>query len=614
MTARRDFLKIMGGAALAPLLVRSVNAQNTNSERPNLLWLVSEDNSPLLGCYGNLDAHTPNLDQFAAEGVRYTNAFANAPVCSPARSTLITGMYACSLGTHHMRSHNPIPASIKFFPEYLRAAGYYCSNNPKEDYNTSSPANNAWDESSFEALWSKRSPGQPFFSVLNFNISHESRLHQRVELRHNPATIHLPPYHPDTVEFREDWSQYHDQITKLDLQIGVVLTELAEQNLAQDTIVFYYADHGGVLPRSKRFIYDAGVHVPLIIRFPEKYQHLAPAAPGEIVDRLVSFVDFAPTMLSLANVPVPAYMQGQAFLGAQQTPEPSSVYLFRGRMDERYDMMRGVRTKRFKYIHNYLPNRPYAQHLTYLWQMASMQAWQALYKAGKLDPIQRQFFQTKPTEELYDIEADPHEVNNLALHPSYQSILVILRQMNRTWGLQIRDVGFLPEAEMMARSQGQSPFELGQSPSAYSITRIMTAAEVASQPNPQNLTQLIQWLNDADSGVRYWAAQGCVVLGTQATPAQAALLHQLNDPSSTVRITVAEALCQWGQSDVALPVLQELFEDEREAIRLHVINVIANLDLALQRSMAEFLQTRVDDSSLMVQWAVQKTLVDLQGT
>jgi arylsulfatase A-like enzyme len=583
--------------------------QAADPERPNILWIVSEDNGPFLGSYGDSLAVTPHLDRLAAQGVRYENAFANAPVCAPSRSTIITGMYASSLGTLHMRSTNPLPGSIRFFTQYLREAGYYCTNRHKEDYNTIKP-DGAWDESSKEATWTKRAPGQPFFSVVNITTSHESSLHETVPTTHDPERMILPPYHPDTPAIRHDWAQYYDKITEMDERVGAILQELERQGLAEETIVFYYADHAGVLTRSKRFVYDSGTRVPLLVRIPEKFKHLATGEPGTHTNRLVGFVDLAPTILSLAGIPIPEYMQGRAFLGMQKTEPREYVHLFRGRMDERIDLMRAIRSQRFKYIRNYLPHRIYAQHLSYLWKMPTTRSWEAEFRAGRVTDVQRRFFETKPTEELYDIEADPHEVNNLAGDPDYARVLGELRAANRRWILETRDPTFLPEAEMVIRSGGGSPHDMARDRSTYNLQSILAAAELAGEMDPGNLTELQDLLKDADSGVRYWAAQGLIALGTRALPAEEPLRTALGDSSPDVRISAAEALGILGHSRTVLPVLREAMEDPNEYVRLHAINVIDSLD-EKARALIPALEKANNDESEYVRSVAAKALEDL---
>jgi N-sulfoglucosamine sulfohydrolase len=296
-------------------------------ELPNILWITSEDNSRLLGCYGDDFATTPHLDQLASEGFLYTHAYANTPVCAPARNTIITGVHACSNGNEQMRSTYLKSEKVRFYTEFLQSQGYYCTNNSKTDYNTRPvDLKTMWDESSRNAHYKNRAQGQPFFAIFNLTVSHESSIHKSIpndELRHRPEDVSLPPYHPDTPEMRHDWAQYYDKVEDMDTQVGALLRELEEAGLAENTIVFYYSDHGGVLGRSKRYLFETGTHVPMIVRIPEKYKHLYPAeTPGSKVDRLVSFVDLAPTLLSLIGLEAPEYMQGNAFLGSSGPGNP----------------------------------------------------------------------------------------------------------------------------------------------------------------------------------------------------------------------------------------------------------------------------------------------------
>ena len=326
--------------------------ENVDPGPPNILWLTSEDNSAFLGCYGDSFATTPNLDKLASQGFLYTHAYANAPVSAPARNTIITGVYANSNGHQHMRSDYKASKKIKFYPEFLNELGYYTTNNAKTDYNTpTANPQEIWDECSDSAHYKNREPGQPFFAIFNTHITHESRIHDYIpneQLRHDPEKVPIPPYHPRTEEMEHDWAQYYDKIEDMDSWVGEKLNELEEAGLAENTIVFYYADHGGVLARSKRFVYESGTHVPFIVRIPKKYRHLWPAEePGSKVDRLISFVDLAPTLLSIVGEKIPDFLQGNAFLGKQKTEEPKYAYMFRGRMAVRYDMARSVRDKKY---------------------------------------------------------------------------------------------------------------------------------------------------------------------------------------------------------------------------------------------------------------------------
>lgn len=551
-------------------------AKAQEDDLPNILWIVSEDNSPLLGCYGDEFATTPNLDALASEGVLYENAFATAPVCAPARSTLITGVYPTSMGTEHMRSTYPIPQLIKFFPAYLREAGYYTSNNAKKDYNTTDQPE-AWDESSKHATYKNRQEGQPFFAVFNIGVSHESSLHKPLEnLRHDPDKVPIPPYHPATEEMKKDWAQYYDKIEMMDGRVGQLLQDLEDAGLAENTIVFYYSDHGGALGRSKRFMYESGLKVPLIIRFPEKYAHLAPGPAGSKTDRLVTFVDFAPTVLSLANVPAPEHMQGKAFLGNHEQPPRKFAFSFRGRMDERNDLVRSVRNKKYRYIRNYMPHKIYAQHLEYLWKAPSMKSWEEAYRKGELNEIQSRFWESKPVEELYDIEADPHNIYNLAGQDPYERILNTMRQANRQWQLEIRDAGFIPESRMMGISENTTLYNYVRS-SHYPLERIVETAEMASSGDIRYLPEIINKLKDEDPVVRYWAATGCTVLQKKAAPAEDELQKLLNDPEASVKVAAAEALYYLGKNNTALPALEEALKNENLMVRVQALNVLENI-------------------------------------
>jgi N-sulfoglucosamine sulfohydrolase len=607
---RREFIKTVSVSAVSIPFFGVLSCKPKTIKRPNILWLVSEDNGPFLGCYGDSLADTPNLDKFASEGIVYENAFANAPVSAPARSTIITGMYACSLGTHHMRSYNPLPKHIKFFTNYLREAGYYCSNNAKEDYNIAEKPEGCWDESSREATYRKRKPGLPFFAVFNFAVTHESSLHKPLDVKHDPARVRLPAYHPDTPEIRHDWAQYYDKITELDIQIGEKLAELEAEGLAEDTIVFYFSDHAGVLPRSKRFLYDSGTHVPLLIRFPKKYQHLAPAGPGVRLDRLVSFVDLAPSVLSLAGVGVPEYMQGISFLGPKADRPQTYVCLFRDRMDERYDMMRAVRDKRYKYIRNFMPHLIYGQFIEYLWRMPATRSWERAYEEGKCIGPQKLFWEAKPPEELYDIQNDPDEVENLVDAPALRETLDRMRKALDMWVYEVRDLGFLPEAEMLERSKGAPPFETALDFRKYDQKRIVGSANMAIQKKPEHVPRLIEMLDDEDSAVRYWAAVGCQILEGEASPAFEKLRSKLKDPAPSVKIVAAAILAKYSDPNEPLLVLRNLLYHPDEKVRLQSINAVDYLDKrALPIKSA--VKDKLEDDSDNVKKVTRKILSDL---
>lgn len=547
-------------------------------ELPNILWLTSEDNSPFFGCYGDTFATTPNFDKLAAEGFIYTHAYANAPVCAPTRNTILTGVYACSGGHEHMRSNYPKSETVKTYPELLRAAGYYCTNNVKTDYNLGNfDDKSIWDDSSNKAHYKNRPEGKPFFAVFNSTISHESCLHKSIPdslLRHSPENVPLPPYHPATAEMKHDWAQYYDKVEDLDSWVGEKLKELDEAGLTENTIVFYYGDHGGVLARSKRYVYESGTRVPFIVRIPEKYKYLFPAnKPGSKVDRLISWVDLVPTLLSIAGIPLPEYLQGNAFLGEQKTANPEYTYLFRGRMDERYDMSRAVRDQKFRYIRNYMPHRVYGQHLDYLWKAPSVSSWEKAFLNGECNEAQSAFWKTKPSEELYDVENDPWEVNNLAGKPEYKTELERLRKANHDHILKIFDAGFLPEADRIERV-GETPMYDYLRSGKIDLAAVVDAAEIASSGNPENLELLKNYLKSEESAVRYWGATGLLILGEKAASAKSDLIAALNDSSLSVITVAAEAVYNLGDKTEALKPLINVLKTGNEMARCFALNTV----------------------------------------
>jgi len=595
---RRDLLKTAGLYAsafalsgCAPTkrrqLARRVDGgpAPASKEKPNILWITCEDISPFLGCYGDPYAITPNIDKLASEGVLYTGAFATGPVCAPSRSCLITGVYATSLGTQHLRSEVKLPDKIRCFPQYLREAGYYCSNNFKKDYNFVDVG--AWDESSQEAHWRKRRASQPFFSVFNFLSTHQGQINGsdeeflanygsklKPEERHDPAKVSLPPYYPDTPFVRKIWARYYDLITFMDKQVGDVLGQLEADGLTDKTIVFFFADHGMGIPRFKRTLYDTGLHVPLIVRFPQRYQHLAPYQPGGRTGRLVSFVDFAPTILSLAGLRAPSHMQGRAFLGPGKREPREYVFAASSRVDEAYECSRCVRDKRYKYIRNYMPNLPYIQPSEYCDRAEIMQELRRAVAEDVLSPVQKLLWEpVKPAEELYDTYADPHEIENLVNNPEHRKTLAQFRKVLHAWMLQVHDIGLLPEAEMHIRAEGSSPYEIARDPAKFPERRILAAADLVGS-GPKNIPRLIRLLDDSDGAVRYWAVIALTALGPQAESATHALTARLKDSSPNVRFAAAGALCKLGFCEDALQVLAEGLEDEREETVLHAAREI----------------------------------------
>ncbi|MCD6287639.1 MAG: sulfatase-like hydrolase/transferase [Candidatus Hydrogenedentes bacterium] len=576
MSCRREFLKhtLNAGVAITAGTVAkrtyAARQRGSTEKPPNILWLTCEDIGPELGCYGDTYADTPKLDALAAKGMIYENFWSAAPVCAPARTTIISGIYPPSTGSEHMRSLTRLPAGFKMFPQYLREHGYYCTNNSKEDYNLEKPGQ-VWDESSRTAHWKNRNPDQPFFAVFNNTVTHESRIRVRPhEWIHDLAKAPIPAYHPDTAEVREDWAQYYDNITTMDKWAGERMDELEAAGLADDTIVFFYGDQGSGMPRSKRWPYNSGLRVALIAYIPPKYRHLAPKdyRAGAKTDRLAGFIDLAPTTLSLAGIKPPAEFQGYAFMGEYEAKEQPYSFGFRGRMDERYDMVRTVRDKRYQYIRNYMPHKIYGQYIAYMFKTPTTRIWKELYDQGKLNAAQSHFWETKPPEELYDLDADPDEVNNLAGSAKYKPVLEKMRHALLDWERRIRDVGFLPEDEIHTRSANSSPYEVGHDDKQYPLDRIMDMAGAASSLDDAAIPKLLKGISDKDSAVRYWAAMGLLMRGKKGISAGGDALRRAisTDPSLNVRIVAAESLGRYGTASdlkIALDTLRNLAEPKK---------------------------------------------------
>lgn len=431
-------------------------------KHPNILWISTEDMSPHLGCYGDKVARTPNIDRLATQGVRYTNVFTTAAISAPVRAGIITGMYQTSIGCMHMRTtsyrrsaENPLeftavpPHYVKTFTEYMRAAGYFCTNNSKTDYQFAKdpvPAS-IWDECSRNAHYRNRpDKNQPFFAVFNWTGTHESQNWDISKVKTDPNTIKIPPYYPDNEIIRRNLAKMYDNIARLDSVVGVMLEELEKEGELENTIIFFWGDHGDGLPRSKRWLYDSGLNIPLIIKWPDGQK------AGQADDRLISSIDLGPTVLSLAGIPVPAHMQGIPFLGDQAGTPRDAVFAARDRVDESYDMIRSVRTKSYLYVRNYYPNEPFPIWVPYLSNMPIYKEMLRLDAEGKLTGPQKTWMSySRPPEELYDVKVDPYQINNLINDPKLKPILEDLRNRHKQWTLETGDMGHQNEPEMIAQ-------------------------------------------------------------------------------------------------------------------------------------------------------------------
>ncbi|MBK1790935.1 sulfatase-like hydrolase/transferase [Persicirhabdus sediminis] len=575
-----------------------------SSPLPNILWLSSEDNSPTLACYGDTLADTPQLDKLAAEGVRYEWAYANAPVCAPARFTLLMGNTAQRMGTLNMRSNFPIPDEFEAYLLLLRRAGYYNVFRDKYDYNYSKGfemLDTFFDERINDRFWKHDKPSKisivgnrpadkPFFCHLNILTSHESaqlRLKDHEPSEEDKARMLVPPYQMDTDSVRKEWAKYYFSINEMDTEVGRVLRQLEREGLADDTIVFYFGDHGGTLPRSKRYLYETGTRVPLLIYFPEKFKHLAPAQPGEVVDRLVGFSDFAPTVLSLAGVQVPEYMEGKPFLGEQDTEESEYLYFARERMDSLYDTTRAVRWENFHYIRNYMPHRPLSLFCDYQKRcFPSVMETKSLYQAGEGNAIQRALYEAKDREGLYDVVNDPWEVNNLANDAKYKDVLVKLRDVNNKRVRDVKDPAFVPES---IYGKVITPFHYVRE-EGFPIDRIIETAEMVDTKNASQLPELIKRLSDDNESVRFWAAHGCLALGANAQPAKGALMKSLDDPCLDVGIVAAEALTHLGEKELGINHIIDAMETVDRSIFFRARCAVEAMDKKLFADYQERLE------------------------
>ncbi|WP_225198937.1 sulfatase [Gluconobacter oxydans] len=545
MVSRRRVLAATAGASAAfsaggGAKARPAPAVPSTDRKPNIIWIVCHDiHAPLLGCYGNPLAATPTIDALAREGIRFEHAYAAAPVCSPSRFSLVTGLYPQSCGpAENMRAVARVAGQFQNLPEQMREAGYYCTNNVFTDYNCDLDPKAIWDECSLTAHWRNRPEGKPFFAVYNYLITHESHLFETGATMTDPARVSIPPYLPDMPDIRDSIARNIDMVNRQDRAVAHILDELHQDDLVKDTIVMFFADHGGVQPRTKRYCYEGGLHVPLIVRFPEKYRHLAHREAGRPSPDLVSLVDMAPTTLSLAGAAIPPHMQGQPFLGRRIGASRDHVFSGRNRMDERLDLMRTVRNRRYRYIRNYMPHRIYGQHNAYEWKGRGYQSWEEEWLAGRLNATQAAFWQAKPGEELYDIEADPHQISNLVDDPAHLGALRDLRGVLDAQMIAIHDNAFIAEG------LPQQGYQESRQPGAYPLPALMALGAKVIQRRAENLPAFRTYLQDKNEVLRYWAATG--ILAVQ-TPLDARTTHDVamafgKETSPVIRAVQGEIL------------------------------------------------------------------------
>ena len=519
--------------------------------KPNILWIVTEDNSlHYMNLYTKGGAEMPNVSSLASEGVVFNNAFSNAPVCSVARSTIITGVYSPRIGTqyHRRMSLVKLPDDVKPLPVYLKEAGYYTSNNSKEDYNFIKDGE-IWDESSGKASYKNRKKDQPFFHVQNFHNTHEGQLHfdqehlENALKTNNLDSIKPFPYHPDTPTFRYTQSLYHNHHKDVDKEIRKFIKKLEDENLLDNTIIFYYADHGGVLPRSKGYIYESGLNVPLVVRVPEKFKKLSPFKAGSRTSTFVEFVDLVPTVLSIAGIEIPRSVNGKPFLGKKlkksKLEKQNTTFGYADRFDEKYDLVRSVRVGKYKYIRNYQPFNVDGLYNFYRYKMLAYKEWYKLFQEGKLNDVQSQFFKPRAPEALYNIDEDPHEIKNLAKDKNYIEILLDLRRKLNDHLVSINDLSFIPEPHLL--ENGLDDIVSYSEKNKDLISRLIKISDLSLNDYKQVSSKIQDALNDINPWVRYW---GLIVSSSFASKAlenkkQINSIFE-NDPENLVRMRAAE--------------------------------------------------------------------------
>ncbi len=530
--------------------------QELGDPQPNFVWVVSEDNSVhSMGLFVEGGATAPAIEELAGDGIVFERAFSGSPVCSVARTSLMSGCLGPRIGAQFHRKLKPVgmPEGLRVFPQYLREAGYFTSNRHKTDFNVITTGDE-WDESSKRASWRNRpEEGTPFFHMQSFSHSHEGRLHfplkqtqgdTRVSTVTDTESVNLPPYLPDTDLQRYTLARQLDCIQRVDQEIGKVIEQLREDGLLEDTFVFYFGDHGGVLPRSKGYLYETGLHVPLVVRIPENYQHLVHLDPGTRTRGFVRFVDLGATVLELAGLEAPHGTDGAAFLGpdirAEDLEKRKECLGYADRFDEKYDLCRSLRQGRYKYIRNFEAHYPHGLQNNYRYRMLAYRQWREMHHRNELDATRSRFFHPKAAEELYDLESDPYEVHNLAEDPTQQERLQAMRARLTARLKALADLSFFTEAHLL-QAAGEHPAAYGQSQAAR-IATLIDAANLCLDGSGAQAPHLTAALESPDDWVRYWALTACATYGAEAGKLEDLARANLNHSNLAVRIRAAEFL------------------------------------------------------------------------
>jgi uncharacterized sulfatase len=523
------------------------------AKKPNFVFLVSEDNSiHYLKHYGAKFGSMPNVEKMATEGVTFNHAFSNAPVCSVARSTLATGILAPRGGFQYHRKAElaTLPEGVLPWSAILRDAGYFCANNRKLDYNFKYIGTKPWDESSNKATWRNRPNKEtPFFYMRSMGESHEGSLHFNQTLMEKETTIspvgevELHPYHPDTSTFRFTHARYHDRMSVIDNLIGLEIKKLKDEGVLEDTFIFYFGDHGGVLPRSKGYAYETGLHVPLVVRVPKNFMHLVDHKNGSRTDGFVSFIDFGPTILHLAGINVPKFMDGSPFFGKginrKDLAKRDESFGYADRFDEKYDMVRTLRKGKWKYIRNYQGFYPDGLQNNYRYRMLAFTEWRELFKDGQLNMEQQQFFSPRPAEQLFDLSKDPYEVNDLSKNPVFRKKLMEMRTKLSNKTKEVNDLSFYPESYMIDNALLDT-ISFGKKRSTE-ISRLVDVANLALLPFQKVEKQLKELLSSGTDLEKYWACLVAAQFGPQAKSLHSLLPELMGDSNLMVQLRAIEA-------------------------------------------------------------------------
>ncbi len=597
----------------------SCSPEKDKLEKPNIVWITSEDNSKhYLKMFDPNGISTPNIESLANHGLTYNRAFSNSPVCSVARSTIISGSYGPRIGAqfHRKMAAVPMPDSTLMFPAYLREAGYYTTNNRKEDYNIIK-GDSVWDDSSNDASWRNRGKGQPFFHVFNIHNTHESSLHftkdemLSVKTTSDENAFKVQANHPDTKIFRYTNALYRDKIQQMDEMVGDVINELKKDGLLKNTFVFYFGDHGGVMPGSKGYLYETGLHVPMVVHIPDNYKHLVNVELGNAINGFVSFVDLGPTILNLAGVSIPEGMDGKAFLGknisSEEVNSRDETFSYADRFDEKYDQVRAIRKGKFKYIRNYQPFNFDGLMNNYRYKQLAYQEWQSLYEEGMLNEKQAAFFKERNPELLFDVESDPFETNNLLDDPKYKDVAADMRQRLNDWIKQINDLSFFPE-HFLLENAIDNPVDYGKMHKDR-IHKYVDIADLCLSAFENVQQQLIKSLTSEDPWERYWALITCSIFKEKAKP----LLSEIKtiaqqDPENLNRVRAAEYLGITKVEDPATFMTAALYNSKNPVEALLILNSIVLMQSNLHQYKFDIELENISENALQntqVKWRLE---------